>query len=175
MLPRHREELVDQLLRLAEPFGDQVGGRNGKERRLGLGRDRFREVTLARPRRPVEQDARPRLALAREELRELDGQDDGLFQGVFRRVEARDVGPLDVRPLCQNRRTELPLQLRIVLVRFRLAALGLLGAGRGRGGGFGRALFEHRLEMLRPLQVLLKLGLNRLLGLGILLVLEVGA
>lgn len=52
------------------------------------------KVRLAGSRRPEQQKARPGFSLAREELRELDRQDDRLLQRVLRVLQPRHIVPL---------------------------------------------------------------------------------
>ena len=111
-LPCHREELAHQLLGLAHPFGDEVAAADGEEGAIRLGSHRLGEVRLAGAWRSVQQESAPRFTLAWcchdrrcvasacggdsespsswmctcEELREFDGQDDGLLQRRFGRV-----------------------------------------------------------------------------------------
>lgn len=95
--------MKDAPFRLSHPFTDQITRAHAEERRLALGRDRLGQERLARPRRAVQEDALPGRALAGEEMRELDGQDDGLAQGLFGRFEPGDVRPLDVGRLGEDR------------------------------------------------------------------------
>lgn len=83
-------------LGLSHPFADQITTTNTKERTLRLGRHGFRQETLTRPRRSVEQNTAPRGTFPGEEVGEFDGQDDGFFEGFFCLVKTCDVGPLDV-------------------------------------------------------------------------------
>ena len=50
----------------------------------------------------IEQYSSPRLSLPCEEVRELDGHDDRLLQGLFGHVESSDVVPVHVRFLSND-------------------------------------------------------------------------
>ncbi len=100
---RQLEQILDELLALAEPLGEQIGRAHRKESGVvGLGGHGFGQVGLAGAGRSVEKNAAPWLALAGEQMRELDGQDDGLFERLFGVLEARHVAPFHVRFLHHN-------------------------------------------------------------------------
>lgn len=84
-------------LRLSHPLAHKVTTTNAEERALRLGRDGLREETLSRPWRSVKKDALPWRPLAGEEVRKLDGKDDGFLEGLLGLLETGDVGPEDVR------------------------------------------------------------------------------
>ena len=67
-------------LRITLPLANQITRTNAEEGALRLRCHRFGEVALPRTRWPIKQDASPRRALAREQMRKLDWQDDSLFQ-----------------------------------------------------------------------------------------------
>jgi hypothetical protein len=98
-------------LRITLPFANQITRADAKERALRLGRHGLREVALPRPWWPIEQDASPRRALAREQMGKLDGQDDGLLQRLLGHLEPRDVVPADVGLVDEDRTREACAQL----------------------------------------------------------------
>jgi len=88
--------LPDEPLALSDIHVDELGALDREEVAVDLGRDGLGQQRLARPRRPIQEDARPAPEAAREQLwvlqRELDGIEDAEFD-VF---EATHVVPLDI-------------------------------------------------------------------------------
>mmetsp|Transcript_42953 Transcript_42953/g.101993 ORF Transcript_42953/g.101993 Transcript_42953/m.101993 type:complete len:451 (+) Transcript_42953:298-1650(+) len=181
-LPREAKQLAHELLALAHPLGDKVRRGDAEERRFRLGRDGLGEVRLPRSWRPVQEDPRPRLPSACEELRELDRQDDRLFQRLLRPLETCDIVPLDVGLLLQDDASQAVLQLHEIGILGFVVALPL-GLGLRRGGanalrlavGLAFHVVQHVLDGLRPLQILLEFHCDDLLRLRILVVLQVRA
>lgn len=113
---REGEELLDEFFGLADPLRDEVRRADGEEGRVGLGGAGLGEEGLARAGRAVEEDAFPGLADADEDVGELDGEDDGFFEGLLGLIEARDVFPADVGLLPDDGLRERVLELVVFLV-----------------------------------------------------------
>ena len=71
----------------------------------------MRSLSLGAQPYAVEQDALPGLAVADEELRELERQDDGLLERLLGVLQAGHVVPLDVRLLAHDGALEAGLHL----------------------------------------------------------------
>src|SRR6266702_1143573 len=84
-------------LRITLPLAHQITGTNAEESALRLRCHRLGEVALPRTRWSIKQNASPRRALAREQMRKLDWQDDCLLQRLFGDLEPRAVVPANVR------------------------------------------------------------------------------
>lgn len=87
---------------LTHPLADQVRRTDAEEGTLGLCGDCLGEETLSSPGRTVQEDAAPRCPLAGKEVRELDREDDGFFQGLLGLFETGNVFPPDVGRLGQD-------------------------------------------------------------------------
>ena len=183
---------VNRPLALSHPLAHEIRTADAEKGALGLGRHRLGQVALAGAGGPVEQDALPGLALALEQVGELDGQQDGLLEGLLGALEPGHVVPLDVGPLLQDGAGEGVAQLLGVLVEA-LAAVDV-GAGAvlagllalaGAAGAAGAVGAQHAgllalavgvgqvgLELLGAVHVLGRLGADHLLGLWVLLPLE---
>lgn len=93
------------------PLADEVTRADAEERALRLSSHRLGEVRLARARGAIQQDTLPWRALSCEEMGELDGQDDSLFECRLCAFEACDVVPLDIGLLGQDGTGEACSQL----------------------------------------------------------------
>mmetsp|Transcript_13027 Transcript_13027/g.30752 ORF Transcript_13027/g.30752 Transcript_13027/m.30752 type:complete len:313 (+) Transcript_13027:453-1391(+) len=160
--PRHLEERLDQLLRLALPLAHQVRRRDGEERGVRLGRYRLGQVRLARPRRPIEEDPPPRSPLPDEELRETSGQDDRLLEGLLGPLQTGHVAPLHVGLVGDDGGLQLGLEARSLFVDVVGRLVPALGSGRCRRRPasspalLGIAPFgfvQHLLQLLRTVHV----------------------
>lgn len=105
------------------PFADQITGAHTEERALRLRGDRLREVRLARPGWSVQQDTPPRCPFPGEEVRELDGQNNGLLQRLLGSLEAGDVIPLHIWFIGDDSTREtcsqlLDFRVRVVIFAF---------------------------------------------------------
>lgn len=94
---------LDSPLGLSHPFTDQITRTDAEKRTLGLGSHGLCQETLPRPWRSVQQDPLPRRSFAREQLRKLDREDDGFFEGLFRLFESGNIFPSYVRSFRQDR------------------------------------------------------------------------
>ena len=64
VLSRKLEELLDETLRLSQPFADEVRGADREEGAVGLGCTGFGEIGLTRTRGSIEEDTSPGLPLS---------------------------------------------------------------------------------------------------------------
>ena len=68
---------------LTHPLGDKITTTDTEKCAVRFGCDRFSQVGFASSRWSVEQDTFPGLPLAHEQVRELDGEDDGFLECFF--------------------------------------------------------------------------------------------
>jgi hypothetical protein len=93
------------------PLADQVTTADTEESAVGLGGNGFGEVRFTSSRGAVEQDTLPGLALASEQMGELDGKNDGLLQGFLCLIQTSNILPLDVGLVGQDSTSEGTSQL----------------------------------------------------------------
>lgn len=91
-----RRRITNSPFRVSLPFTDEVTRTDAEERAVGLGCHCFRKVTLSSARRSVKENTLPGCSLAGKQMRELDRQDDGLFQRGLCALKSSDVAPLYV-------------------------------------------------------------------------------
>lgn len=130
------EEILDQLLGLAQPLGHQIRTGHREEcGAIGLGGDGLGQIGFTGTGRAEQQDALPRNPLASEELREFNRQDNGLLQRLLGGIQASDIGPLNLWLLYDNGVLQLALQLlllgivAVLVIAVALFVLVVLGAG----------------------------------------------
>ena len=75
--------IKDVPFTLTHPLADQVTTADTEESAVGLGGNGFGKIGFTSSGGSVEQDTLPGLALSGKQVGELDGKDDGLFQGLL--------------------------------------------------------------------------------------------
>jgi len=130
-LASHLKKILDEALGLTLPLADEVGGGNGEESAFALGCAGLREEGLTGAWWPVQKNALPRLASTGEQLRELDRQNNGFFEGLLGTLKTGHVVPFDVRLLADDGTGERILHLFVLIV----VALFLFFLLRGSSSG----------------------------------------
>jgi hypothetical protein len=104
---------------LAHPFRNQVTTADTEECAVCFRCHGFGKIRLSCTGGTVKQDTLPGLALASEQVRELDGKNDCLFQSFFCLFQASNILPFYVRLVRQNS----TLKCRSKLLRIRIFAV----------------------------------------------------